>query len=143
MFWGAIVFDNKNRPGAPTPVRPKCISEEEYNECKNDDGEVKDPIMLDKIDREDIVKLPGENTICYSRETLRNYIKSKIEQGRTPISPYTRNEIKGDWIKKNLGEGRCVEEVVGGKKRKTRKTKGKNSKKKGKTRKSKTRKGRK
>ena len=141
MFWGAIVFDNKNTPGAPIlppPPPQECISTEEYNKCKNDNGEVRGLIMLDKIDRKDTVKLPNENTVCYSREELRKYIKSKKEHGETPISPYTRMEITDDWIEKNLREDQCVEKVDGGKKRKTRKTKGKTRK-----RQSKMRKGRK
>jgi len=118
MFEGATSMEEHNKPGASAPIPPTCISEEEYNECKDENGVVTSIITLDEIDREDTVKLPGEPTACYDRESMKGLVRAT----ENPKSPMTRRPITKEWIKKNLVNGECVDEIAGGA-RKTKKAK--------------------
>jgi|SaaInlV_150m_DNA_3_1039698.scaffolds.fasta_scaffold12280_1 hypothetical protein len=86
---------------------PWCMTDEEYESCSINDGEVKPicPISLKPIiDRKDAVKIPGQS-VCYDRDSLREWIVKEIESNKEPRNPLTRVSLNRKWILKNTGFG--------------------------------------
>ena len=112
---------------------PPCMSIPEYNKCDKEEGEKNPtcPISLEKINREDTVKLPGETKICYDRGSLRQW----FEINKT--NPRTRGPVDGDWITKNtsskkcndMSNNNCESQSKGGNKKSKKSRKSKKSKK--------------
>jgi len=135
MFEGATHFDQHNRPGYRPPGPPRCMSQKKYDECEKEmmavnEGEEEQEhafcgISYDKLERQDAVRFPGENKVCYNRNAIKQWIKASPKMKTELKNPTTGEKVENpqEWIRSNLGEGACVDEAVGGRRKKRRSTK--------------------
>ena len=112
---------NLLKPHVQIPVMTK----EEFETCENDEGVVTCAITLEELNKENTVKPPGDNKVCFKRSSLQRWLKINNTH------PITRVPIDTKWINKwyPLGMNENYDDMTGGKRKTSKSKKTKNAKK--------------